>query len=499
LRYILGAILPFKTTIMKALHAFCTAGCIFLSATFSSCNDDNGTIPPAPNPGVVLKNFSVNPALVKMMPGFEDVNLYTLISSDDVLPESPSFVFGAQPDGAGLLKNPSGKGYVLINNHEILRSVSRVYLNDSLKPVKGEYIVDAEGGKWRLCSATMATPEEHGFGPLFLTAGESGADSRVHAINPFDDAGRKKDSNRVVPMLGRASMENAVPLPKDAYSGKTVIIVGEDDGNGQLLAYVSNTVGDLQNGKLYFLRRTNQDPVETNMTVGTTYDVEFTEVNNANTATGAEIAAQSIDKKTIQFARVEDIDYRKGGGANSREIYFVATGINNGNASGKTMWGRLYQLVMDAADPLKGKLTPVADGGINPGNDLINPDNVCATENYVYIQEDGDSYYADAKHDSYIWQYNIASKTYKPFLTMWHQRGEATFNSKYNSVNQTKLGSWEFGAMYDISKTTGITNTFLVNIHPHTWQDVKYKNADGTTITGNQEGGQVVILRGVPK
>jgi hypothetical protein len=484
-----------KKNMLNQIGYFLAFGAIIIT----SCNDDKENNPPAPASPIQLKNFSATPSFVKMMPGFESAEIYTLIASDDVLSESPSFVFGAQPDGAGLLKNPSGKGYVLINNHEILRSVSRVYLNDSLRPVKGEYIVDAEGGKWRLCSATMVTPEEHGFGPVFLTAGESGADSRVHAIDPFDAVGRKKDSTRVAPMLGRASMENAMPLPKDAYPGKTIIIIGEDDSNGQLLVYVSNTVGDLQNGKLYFLRRTNQDPVETNMNVGSSYDVEFVEVNNASTAMGAEIAAQSIDKKAIQFARVEDIDYRKGGGANGREVYFVATGINNGNASGKTMWGRLYKLRMDAEDPLKGKLTPIADGGINPGNDLINPDNVCATENYVYIQEDGDSYYTEAKHDSYIWQYNIASNTYKPYLTMWHQRDNASFNSKYNTVAQTKFGSWEFGAMYDISNTIGIPNTFLVNIHPHTWQDAKYKNADGTTITGNMEGGQVVILKGVQK
>jgi hypothetical protein len=484
-----------KENMLKQIGYYVAFGVMMLA----SCKDDKENNPPAPVSKIQLKNFSVTPSFVKMMPGFENTEMYTLIGSDDVLPESPSFVFGAQPDGAGLLKNPSGKGYVLINNHEILRSVSRVYLNDSLKPVKGEYIVDAEGGKWRLCSATMVTPEEHGFGPVFLTAGESGADSRVHAIDPFDAAGRKKDSTRVAPMLGRASMENAVPLPKDAYPGKTIIIIGEDDGNGQVLVYVSNTVGDLQNGKLYFLRRTNQDPVETNMNVGSSYDIEFIEVNNAATAMGAEIAAQTVDKKAIQFARVEDIDYRKGGGANGREVYFVATGINNGNASGKTMWGRLYKLLMDANDPLKGKLTPVADGGINPGNDLINPDNVCVTENYVYIQEDGDSYYTEAKHDSYIWQYDITTNTYKPYLTMWHQRDNSSFNSKYNTVAQTKFGSWEFGAMYDISNTIGIPNTFLVNIHPHTWQDAKYKNADGTTITGNMEGGQVVILKGVQK
>lgn len=450
-----------------------------------------------PNDDIAFKNYSVTPSLVKMFPAFDKVGINTLISSDDVLPNSPSFIYGAQPDGAGLIKNPSGEGYILINNHEILRSVSRVYLDKYFKPLKGEYIVDAEGGQWRLCSATMATPEEHGFGPIFLTAGESGADSRVHAINPLGSIADKKRTDRVLPALGRQSMENAVPLPKDAYPGKTVIVIGEDDGNGQVVLYVADKVGDLENGKLYFLRRTNQDPVETNIELGKTYDVEFVEVDNSRTATGAEVAQQSIDKKAVQFARVEDVDYRKGGKNNSREIYFTATGVKD--QIGKNMWGRVYKLNLDKNNPLKGKIEAVADGGVNPGNDLINPDNVCVTENYVYIQEDGDSFYPDAKHDSYVWIYNIHTKKYQPFLKMDHRRNNAEFNAKYNTVGNNNLGTWEFGAMYDISKTTGVENAFILNIHPHTWQEEKFKDADGTTVTGNKEGGQTIVLRNVPR
>lgn len=470
---------------------FALSGCQKFWDKFPGHNPGSG------NGGVQLKDYSVTPSLVKTFPAFNSVGINTLISSDDVLEESPGFVFGAQPDGAGLMKDPAGDGYLLIDNHEILRSVSRVYLNKNFKPVKGEYIVDADGGQWRLCSATLATPEEHGFGPVFLTAGESGPDSRVHAINPLGSVNDKKRTDRVLPALGHQSMENAVPFPKDAFPGKTVIAVGEDDGNGQLLIYVANSVGDLTNGKLYFLRRASQDPVETNMEVGNSYDVEFVEVDNASTATGAEVAQQSIDKKAVQFARVEDLDYRKGGGNNSRELYFTATGLPN--AIGKTMWGRVYKLKLDKNNPLKGKLEPIADGGVNPGNDLINPDNLCVTENYVYIQEDGDSFYPDAKHDSYVWMYNIATKKYQPFITMDHRRDNAAFNSKYNTVANDKLGTWEFGAMYDISKTINVPNTFLLNIHPHTWQEEKFKNADGTTVTGNKEGGQVLILKNVPK
>ncbi|AQG79638.1 alkaline phosphatase PhoX [Spirosoma montaniterrae] len=466
-----------------------------------ACNTEENptTTPTSP---VVFKDYSVNPSLVKTLPGFENLQVNTLISSDDKLAGSPDFIFGAQPDGAALMKDPAGDGYILINNHEIHRAVSRVYLDKTFQPTKGEYIVDGEGGQWRLCSATLATPAEHGFGPVFLTAGESGAESLVHAISPTGPAD-KKNKDRVLPALGRASMENAVPLPKDAFPGKTVIIIGEDDGNGQLLAYVSNTVGDLQNGKLYFLRTKNQDPIETNLKVGQTYDVEFVEVDNVKTSTGVQIAAQSVTKKAIQFARVEDIDYRKGSAAAAREVYFTATGVSENDkktpVAGKTMWGRVYKLVMDAANPLTGKLTPVIDGGVNPGNSIVNPDNLCVTDNFVYIQEDGDSFYLDTKHDGRIWQFNIATNENKPMIEMNHRRGDATFEAKYNSVNSKNLSSWEYGAMFDISDLVGTPNTFLVNLHPHTWQEDKFKDADGSKVSGNREGGQVVIVRGIAK
>lgn len=477
-----------------------------VTAVITSCKkDDKG----GDTSLVELKAHSVTPSLVTPMPGFENLDILPLISSEDKLQQSPEFIYGAQPDGGGIVKNPSGPGYVMLTNHEILFSVSRVLFDETFKPVKGEYVVDREGGNMRLCSATMATFEEHGFGTVFLTAGESSQESMVHAISPSALVSDRKRQDRVLPALGKANMENAVPLPKDAYPGKTLIFIGEDQSYaashasaGQLLLYMSNTVGDLQNGGLYALKRLDGNQVEMDMVKGTQYDVQFTKLPDIRTKTGAEINTLVNNAGAIRFSRVEDVDYRKGGGANSREIYFVATGQAVGGTApepGYTMWGRMYKLVLDATDPTKGKLEVVAEGDSNPGNDLINPDNVCATENFVYIQEDGDSYYPAAKHDSYIWQYAISSKQYKPWLNMAHKRTDATWNGKFNTVNQPRLGSWEYGAMFDISDLTGKPNTFILNIHPHTWQSAAFANADGSGLNTNTEGGQTVIIRGVQK
>ena len=128
---------------------------------------------------------------------------------------------------------------------------------------------------WRLCSVTMATPEEHGFGPLYLTCGESGQESRTHGINPRADVGSAGISKEIAG-LGHWSAENAVPLPKEAYTGKTAILIGDDDSDingGQVALYLSNTVGDLDNGSLYMLKRINGNQKEMDMKVGAKFPV----------------------------------------------------------------------------------------------------------------------------------------------------------------------------------------------------------------------------------
>jgi Bacterial protein of unknown function (DUF839) len=444
-----------------------------------------------------FKNRSVAESFVTVDPAFAaTVSAYTLISSNDTIKQSPDFIYGGAPDGQGFLKNPDGSGYIMVTNHENTWALSRVYLDKKLNPIKGEYLVNTDGGLFRLCSGTLATPEEHGFPKsVFLTTGESNVNAMTHAIDPIGVAD-PSNQTRVKPALGKFSGENAVPLPKDAYAGKTVIIIGEDAGNGQVYLYISNTLGDLDNGKLYVLRRTNLDQVEKNITKGTVYDVEFVEVPNAKNLTGTEIENLNTTLKSIQFARVEDLDYRKGGGANGREVYFVATGVSG--QPDKTYWGRLYRLKMDAANPLTGKLEVIEDGDLNPGNDIINPDNVCVTNNYVYIQEDGDSFFPGAAHNSLIWQHDIATGTKKKMIDI---KNKALGGTVYNPSNDQRFATWEHGAMIDISDIIGEPNTFLINIHAHTWvENNRFLNpSKAVSVQSYKSGGQTLILKGVPR
>ena len=323
------------------------------------------------------------------------------------------------------------------------------------------------------------------------------------------DASKSKE----LPGLGRWNAENAVPLPKTAYPGKTAIIIGDDDsgtGGGQVALYLSNTVGDLENGSVYALKRTDNNQREMDIKIGTTYPVEFALIPNHKTLTGAQINTQVDALKGIKFARVEDVDYRKGSSAGAaREVYFNATGQATTAANAdysRSKYGRVYRLVMDAADPLKGTLEVIMDGDdrTGPAKTFQNVDNICVTDNYVHTQEDANSY-GDETHDAYIYQYNIATKAMKVAMMLDHRRMD-TDKEKYNQ-NQTAtayanstFGSWEYGAMIDVSETIGVPNTFIISLQPHTWRADKFKGVDGGTLhpTENQ-GSQMILVKGLPR
>lgn len=455
-----------------------------------ACNEET-----VDTPKVELKNHSVTPALVKGLPS--GVEAYTIISSDDKLSQSPAYIFGGSADGSGLLKNSDGTFTFLVNNEDNY-SLSRITFDNTFKPVKGEYLLTSDGGKYRLCSATMATPDEHGFGPTFLTCGETSEESSIHAVDPYG----AMNSSQILSSFGHWSAENAVPLPKNAYSGKTVIMIGDDDsgpGGGQLVMYISNAVGDLSGGSVYVLARNDGNVRERDMTVGNTYPVTFKKIDNITSLSGKQINETTVPAlSAMKFGRVEDIDYRKGG--NGREVYFNVTGLKYTDAnadSSRTKYGRVYHLTLDASDATKGTLEVMLDGDDRTGiaGKFQNPDNICVTTNYAYISEDANGY-GDETHDAYIYQYNFATKALSVVVELDHKRGD----TKYNPTGDSKLGSWEYGAMIDVSSQLGIDNTFMLSIQPHTWNDPAYKNPDGGTKRPDEaQASQILLIKGLPR
>ena len=477
---------------------------VILGSLITSCNNNDSKDETETPTSVVLKDQSVTPSLLKAQAGFESLKIYSLFSSDDVFPDSPKFVFGGSADGSGLLKNTDGTFTFLVNNEDNF-AVSRITLDKTFKPVKGEYLLNSSGGTWRLCGATMATKEEHGFGPVYLTCGESGEESRTHALDPYGSVGSASVSKELSG-FGRLSAENALPLRTSAYKGKTVVVIGDDDSGtygGQVFMYVSNAVGDLTNGSLYMLKRNDDNQREKDIEVSKTYPVSFVKIDNHTTLTGAQINASVNTLKAIKFGRVEDLDYRKGGDAADREVYFNVTGqaTTGTNADGsRTKYGRVYKLNLDAADPLKGTLEVILDGDNRSGiaGKFQNPDNICVTKNYVYVQEDANGY-GDETHDAYIYQYNIATKALKVVVELDHRR-TATDAAKYNVGGTSKFGDWEYGALIDVSDQVGIADTFMLSVQPHTWTGEKYLSPDGGTNRPKEnQASQIVVIKGLAR
>lgn len=469
-----------------------------LSISLVACNQDDSNSS-SNDQGVKLQSHSETPVFLTKKSGFENLDIYALLSSEDQLVDSPNFVYGSMADGAGLLKNSDGT-FTLINNIEADYSIARITLDKTFKPVKGEYILNAAAtANTAMCSGSLITPEEHGFGPLYFSGGEWGGSSKgVFAVDPYKNADDAELAT-MLPALGQWDTENAVPLGKDAYSNKTVVIIGDDKSDnttpkGQLAMYVGNR-GDLAGGNLYGLKVTSAGiNFEMDMAEGTSYNIEFVEYTER---TYNELETESAALGIMGFSRVEDIDYRKGSASNNREFYFAVTGRKSSGLVGKgSTYGRIYKVVLNANNPLLGTITCVLDGDNLTGvaKQFHSPDNVCVTENYVYIQEDPNGYpdTADKMHNAQLYQYNIQTRALKVVLECDQTSAQA---AGYGTTSST----WELTGMIDISDRVGVEGTFLLITQNHGWENANFTDVNANPNSSSNEGSVMYIVKGLER
>lgn len=514
-----------------------------LNATLVSCNPEDGIdglagpAGPAGPPGAdgedgedgmdfipsetMFENKSSLEPLVAMTSQFNFVDVYSLISSTDTLSNGFQLV-GAQ-DGAGFLVDPSGSGYIIISNAEDDYAVSRIRLDENLNPIEGDWLLNSGVADFaRQCSGTMWEAAIHGGGQdIFLSASES-FNYDVKAIDPYIGT-PTPTADFGLDALGEFAWENAVPLPRDAYSGKTVIVGGDDDSSGsegQVTLYYSEAGdADLEGGKIYVLQLKQvsdgsggviaaTDGViynESNLDFGITYDVEFVEIVGGAALTKDEMEDACVAAGASAFMRVEDVDYQKGSDANARNVFFAVTGRGPGRGTYND-WGTVYRLELDEASPLTGKLTQIISGNTDTNNadgnlaELQSPDNITVTENFVYTQEDPNSF--DRGHSAYIYQSDLNGNNTRVVLEM-------IVRSDLDPTGSTGL-SGEYGALEDISDKIGVPNTFMLNLQPHYWESDAFKGVDGHDMETNSaaiaagareddQGGQIVILKGLPR
>ncbi len=469
----------------------------------ASCDVDDFTGNPKPPTGdIEFKNHSISPVLLEKTPEFSDVEIYNILSSEDTY--IPNFTYGSMADGAGLLRNKNGT-FSLINNIEADYSVARITLDKTFKPVEGEHILNAVAtANTAQCSGSMITPKEHGFGPLYLSGGEWGGNSKgVFATDPYRDAS-EASAPRMLPAMGQWSTENAVALHMRTYPGKTVVFIGDDNSNneipsGQLGMYVGRH-GDLENGKLYGLKVTSPDVTyEVDMKEGVAYDMEFVELKERDIDL---LDAEAKEKGVMGFSRLEDLDWRRGSRKNMQELYFAVTGREKDGLIGKgTLAGRIYKVILNPRNPSgPGKIVCVLDGDVEGGKAeaFHSPDNILVTENYAYIQEDPNGISKPAaNHYARLYQYDLNTGALKTVLEC-DQLKAASLG--YGPADRT----WEITGMIDISETIGVDETFLLITQNHGWE-----REDGTPFTdptanpdlanSRKEGSMLYVVRGLER
>ncbi|WP_109434888.1 alkaline phosphatase PhoX [Aquimarina sp. AU119] len=478
---------------------------LILASVLISCDDDDFSGPVKPPTGKIeLKNHSVSPILVEKTPEFSDIEIYNLLSSEDTY--IPDFTYGSMADGAGLLRNKNGT-FTLINNIEADYSVARITLDETFKPIKGEHILNALAtANTAQCSGSLITPSVHGFGPLYLSGGEWGGNSKgVFATDPYKDAS-EASAPRMLPALGQWSTENAVALSRRAYPGKTVVFIGDDNSNnevpsGQLGMYVGRQ-GDLEGGKLYGLKVTSPDVTyEMDMEEGVAYDMEFVELKEKDIDL---LDAEAKEKGVMGFSRLEDIDWRRGLSSNNREVYLAVTGRDKPGLIGKgTRSGRVYKVELNSRNPYgAGKITCVLDGDKVGGTAeaFHSPDNITVTENFAYIQEDPNGiqgFKPAANHYARLYQYNLNTGELKVVLECDQVKAAG---SGYGSVDRI----WEITGMIDISDVIDVDDTFLMITQNHGWE-----RADGVPFTdptanpdvanSRKEGSMLYVIKGLER
>jgi hypothetical protein len=139
---------------------------------------------------------------------------------------------------------------------------------------------------------------------------------------------------------------------------------------------------------------------------------------------------------------------------------------------------------------------------------LYQPDNICVTQDYVYVQEDPNGYSFAAAlpyvHDARIYQYDIQTGAFVQFIELNHHRSAVdslTYNrnSAGTGYSRSGIGSWEYGAMIDLS-TVDIPNAFMICLQPHTWRYPEFSGVDGGTLRPSEKQGSLLItLTNVPR
>jgi secreted PhoX family phosphatase len=302
-------------------------------------------------------------------------------------------------------------------------------------------------------------------------------------------------------------------------SGKTVLLSGEDNGDGELYMYVGEQTPDDPNGlkditnSLYVLRLEDKD--------GNVYKYE-TMPENAElvakwVAVPDDVTLNSDGKvlsswvngtdengilRSTNFRRIEDVAEDPN---NPGSFYFATTGRTDKNGTqqeeAKTPeeadnpYGKLNRIILNPNDPTAdGKFEFLLEGGPKTG---VSFDNVVVDSNgNVLIQEDKTSFGGDVLEEQQrqgsIHSYNIAfneGRVGNDQITTLFEIDQNAAGGKFN----TEFGEWESSGIIEV-KPNALPgqSSYLFDIQAHT-----IKNDSGVYQGRYQEGGQLILVEPV--
>jgi len=380
--------------------------------------------------------------------------------------------------------------------------------------LSGELAIDSSSNYQRFCSNFFAGPAEGFDTPLVITNEETsdfvnrtgtawpavaGAEQAGLAVAYNPETGQ----HRSIYGLGRMNHENSVAVP--GYD-EAVLVTGDDTfsaPSSQLYMYTAADAMGVWNdsGHLWAFVSDDADVNDYgDLSSGEEVSGSFIQVPDA-IADGDQTALEnwSNANNVFQFIRIEDLAYDR---TDHNVVYFADTGeprarpwqagdpaaletrLVRGSSSTRGAFpnGRIFKLVLDAADPLTvDSLSILVDadaGGYNNAAVLHQPDNVETTANSVLITEDpgGHNRFAGATN-ARVWQYDLAS-------------GEM----RVVAVVSDPTADWESSGITDASQYFG-NGAFLINVQAHNVFVDTAPLPSNPSITQKREGGQLLLLR----
>ncbi|HTK44583.1 MAG TPA: alkaline phosphatase PhoX [Patescibacteria group bacterium] len=408
-------------------------------------------------------------------------------------------------------------------------SVSKVRLDLASKSIIDmDVALSSDEGFIRFCSNFMAGPEQ-GFPVYTLLTNEESNDplavpaGAVYGPDPAYGGQNVRQAGytvtldtatgkvRVLAGAGRHNHENQVVVP-GGWNG-IVSLSGDDTFTfpstparpnlSQLYAFSSKNWKSFQkdDGTLWAFRVTGTqdgpvDPADPfngandylDINVGDNFTGEFIPVDPA-VARGdtADLPQDALEDwsnahNVFQFVRVEDLAYDPD---DPRTVYIADTGnsrltdAGNGrlyraSSGGTTSLGRIFKLVLNAADPTKVDSFSVVTNAETIG--MRNPDNVAVSHDSLMVQEDTSNF-------SKIWRYSLAAGTWTHVATATQQPAETS--GIVDVSRWLGAGWWALVVQSHINLPGEMPNQVYGGPGPN----------NGVVYTARREDGQLLLMR----